>query len=96
MTSAGNPEHTHRPEGEHMHHEAHHDIEITYFDNDAVRGEYLRDLYAQTHASGEYDPRHPEVFRTPGAFILEFATGELGSDHPVREEQSRYFCMLHG
>jgi hypothetical protein len=58
-------------------HEENHNIEITYFDNDAVRMNYLRELYAKTHQKGEYDPSHPDVFRTPGGFALEYATGAL-------------------
>jgi len=78
-------------------HEQHEAIEITYFDDEVERAQYLTELYAQTHKNGEYDPRHPEVFRTPGAFALEFATGALSWEQIVKfvqEHKDTLICCM--
>ena len=68
----------------------HQPIEIRTYEDPAVRMAYLQELHRQAHESGEYSVDRPEVFRTPGTFLLEFALGllteeqilEMVSSHP--------------
>jgi hypothetical protein len=60
----------------HMDH-AHHHIKIETYENEADRLAHLAKIYAEIHQSGEYSASRPEVFRTPGTFLLEVATGLL-------------------
>lgn len=57
--------------------QAHHHVKIETYENEAKRLAHLAKIYSEIHRSGEYSSARPEVFRTPGTFLLEVATGLL-------------------
>jgi len=65
--------------GAHMDH-THHHIKIETYEDEAKRQAHLGEIYSEIHKSGEYSSSRPEVFRTPGTFLLEVATGLLTVD----------------
>jgi len=77
-------------------------LEITTYENEAVRMAYLQKLFRKIHSENKeqpYSSSRPELFRTPGTFLLEYAVGllelddilQMVNDHP--EVMSSTECM---